>query len=192
MVCYNHKIYLIAGIKSAVQSTNQIYCYDINEKKWKQIVPKGEPVPAIDSFGYALIGSHVILTCGYNGTTGHFINTVYDYDIETNTFSTLFSDTEGKPKAPIPRANCSAASDGVQTVYIFGGNQDNLRFNDLWSFDIKAKTYTLIDDNEESKPVIRSGHTLTFYEDRLYLFGGIHEVTWELDDLHIYNIKVRR
>lgn len=24
----------------------------------------------------------------------------------------------------------------------------------------------------------------------IYVFGGIHEVTWELDDLHIYSPKV--
>lgn len=37
---------------------------------------------------------------------------------------------------------------------------------------------------------MRSGHTVTFYDNKLYIFGGIHEVTWELDDLHIYDLKV--
>jgi len=29
---------------------------------------------------------------------------------------------------------------------------------------------------------------MSFYNDRLYVFGGIHDITWELDDLHIYNL----
>ena len=31
---------------------------------------------------------------------------------------------------------------------------------------------------------------MNYHEGELYVFGGIHDVTWELDDLHIYNIKV--
>lgn len=37
---------------------------------------------------------------------------------------------------------------------------------------------------------MRSGHTLTSHDGSIYLFGGIHEVTWELDDLNIYVPKV--
>lgn len=65
-----------------------------------------------------------------------------------------------------------------------------MRCNDLWEFNIRTKEYSKVEDKEELRPVVRSGHSLTFYEDKLYLFGGIHEVTWELDDLHIYDIKV--
>lgn len=30
---------------------------------------------------------------------------------------------------------------------------------------------------------------MNYYEGNLYVFGGIHDITWELDDLHIYNIN---
>lgn len=36
-------------------------------------------------------------------------------------------------------------------------------------------------------PKARSGHTMTNYKDKLILFGGIHSVTWELDDLWCFN-----
>jgi hypothetical protein len=29
---------------------------------------------------------------------------------------------------------------------------------------------------------------MNYYNSRLYVFGGIHDITWELDDLHIYNL----
>jgi hypothetical protein len=41
----------------------------------------------------------------------------------------------------LPRANCSAATDGIDTLYIFGGNYSDHRLNDLWSFNIKTKKY---------------------------------------------------
>jgi hypothetical protein len=31
---------------------------------------------------------------------------------------------------------------------------------------------------------------MSYYDGKLYVFGGIHDITWELDDLHIYNLKV--
>ena len=39
-------------------------------------------------------------------------------------------------------------------------------------------------------PAVRNGHTLTYFDNKLYVFGGIHDITWELDDLHIYDLKV--
>ena len=37
-------------------------------------------------------------------------------------------------------------------------------------------------------PPERNGHTMEYFEGKLYVFGGIHDITWELDDLHIYSI----
>ena len=31
---------------------------------------------------------------------------------------------------------------------------------------------------------------MTFYNHKLYIFGGIHDITWELDDLIVYNLEV--
>lgn len=33
---------------------------------------------------------------------------------------------------------------------------------------------------------------MTCHENKLYVFGGIHDITWELDDLHIYNLKTNK
>lgn len=38
-------------------------------------------------------------------------------------------------------------------------------------------------------PAIRNGHSMNYFNHRLYVFGGIHDITWELDDLHIYNLN---
>ena len=147
-------------------------------------------MPFLDSFGCVLVGSKVVMLCGYNGVKGQFLNSVYEYDIDSNTLTVLYAEAEGdKSKRPIPRANCSAASDGADAIYLFGGNQSDNRLNDLWRFDLSSKHYSQVEDKEDLRPVVRSGHTVNFYDGKLYIFGGIHEVTWELDDLHIYDLK---
>ncbi len=40
-------------------------------------------------------------------------------------------------------------------------------------------------------PIVRDGHSMNLFNGKIYIFGGIHDITWELDDLHIYNIKVK-
>lgn len=42
------------------------------------------------------------------------------------------------------------------------------------------------------QPPERNGHTMQFFEGKLYVFGGIHDITWELDDLHIYSLERKK
>jgi hypothetical protein len=64
-----------------------------------------------------------------------------------------------------------------------------MRFSDIWAFSLTDFKFKKLKDGGEV-PAIRNGHTMNYYDGKLYVFGGIHDVTWELDDLHIYNIKV--
>ncbi len=62
--------------------------------------------------------------------------------------------------------------------------------NDTWKFSLADYKFKKLKDDGEV-PYIRNGHTINFYEGKLYVFGGIHDITWELDDLHIYDLKVK-
>ena len=89
---------------------------------------------------------------------------------------------------PSPRTGCALATDN-KYVFIFGGKDDSSRLNDLWSFSLTEFKFTKLKD-EGDIPAVRNGHTMDFFQNRLYVFGGIHDITWELDDLHIYNLQV--
>lgn len=63
--------------------------------------------------------------------------------------------------------------------------------NDLWEFSLTDFKYKLMDKQGDVPPE-RNGHTMEHFEGKLYVFGGIHDITWELDDLHIYSLTVHR
>lgn len=90
--------------------------------------------------------------------------------------------------APVPRSGCAAATDG-RNVYVFGGKDAEQRLNDLWEFSLTDFKYRKMELQGDIPPV-RNGHTMEYFEGKLYVFGGIHDITWELDDLHIYNLNV--
>ena len=47
-------------------------------------------------------------------------------------------------------------------------------------------------DQEHTVPTARSGHSAILYEGFMGIFGGIFEVTKELNDLHLYDIANNR
>ena len=44
-------------------------------------------------------------------------------------------------------------------------------------FNLKTLEYELLPANGDV-PAVRNGHTMSFYNERLYVFGGIHDITW--------------
>jgi hypothetical protein len=71
---------------------------------------------------------------------------------------------------------CALAADD-SNVYAFGGKNDSTRLNDLWAFSLTDFKFKKMPDEGEV-PAIRNGHTISYYDQKLYVFGGIHDITW--------------
>lgn len=48
---------------------------------------------------------------------------------------------------------------------------------DLWSFNLTTFKFTRLKDDGDL-PAIRNGHTMNIHDGKLYVFGGIHDITW--------------
>jgi N-acetylneuraminic acid mutarotase len=76
-------------------------------------------------------------------------------------------------------------------MYVFGGkdNEDE-KLNDLWRLNLDTDVWEEIFAAPGSqKPIGRYGHSSATYNGHLIVFGGIHEITKELNDLYIFNFK---
>ena len=74
-------------------------------------------------------------------------------------------------------------------IYIFGGMEGNDKYlNDFWLFDTKSKNCVQLKSNNSPEP--RCGHTLTYYNNKLYLFGGRNKKN-TFNDFWIYDIRAR-
>lgn len=69
---------------------------------------------------------------------------------------------------------------------MFGGSDIEKKFNDLWVFDLVQHSWSKI-DTKGYMPEERNGHSLTNYGDKLVLFGGIHDITHEKNDLVVFD-----
>ena len=73
-------------------------------------------------------------------------------------------------------------------MYVFGGkNDDSEKMSDLWVFNIADEMWTELLPSGEI-PFERSGHSMSVIGDNIVVFGGIWDVTKELNDLHAYSI----
>ena len=74
-------------------------------------------------------------------------------------------------------------------MYVFGGkNDDSQKMNDLWVFNIADEMWTEVQPTGEI-PFERSGHSMSVINGNIIVFGGIWDVTKELNDLHCYMIS---
>ena len=76
----------------------------------------------------------------------------------------------------MPRSGCAVATDG-KNAYMFGGKGYEDRYNDLWEFNLTDFKFREM-PKEGDIPAERNGHTMEYFEGKLYIFGGIHDITW--------------
>ena len=67
-------------------------------------------------------------------------------------------------------------------------DDDNTKFCELWELDLQTETWKEIIVPEGTPlPGPRSGHSASIFKNKMYIFGGILEVTKELNEMLIYN-----
>jgi len=95
-----------------------------------------------------------------------------------------------------PAARASHSSVVYQDkLYLFGGqDDDNNKLGDLWEYDFTQSKWNELTPSEEDefKPTPRSGHTCVVQGTKMYIFGGILELTKELNDTVAFDFSTRK
>ena len=128
--------------------------YNFTTKEWNNVKPTNvEQILPIDSH-VAMIwkkedGSESMVVVGgfIGGEIGEYSNAVFEYKIEDNTWHTLFHnrviESDESKKKGIPQGRMSmGAAICKNALYMFGGNEGNTKFNDLWKFDLYEKKWS--------------------------------------------------
>jgi len=102
---------------------------------------------------------------------------------------------------PEPRSSFSACLSTDTSFYTFGGSgENNAKYNDLWQFNgtawVQLTANTPIENDEaltvDQQPMHKSGHQIALYKNRhILVFGGIHEVTYEMNDFKTYDTQTK-
>ena len=181
MTYVDSKVYLIGGSASGEDSTRD-YALDLDSFEWSIIERKGKDAPAsIDEHSANLFEDKIIIFGG--NISGSKSNLMFLFDIKLKSWKKLWF-TDG----PWARSWHSAVIYS-NCLYIFGGkDQDWNKLDDFWKFDINKQTWIEIQKLNET-PLKRSGHSAIIYKNFMIIFGGIYELTQELNDMHAYDFN---
>jgi len=168
---------------------DKLYYLNLRTMAWSMMRTRGDKVLLRDEHTGVVDQetTQMIIFGGFQ--QGNRTNMTSIYNFTTNNWENI----DIAPGQPIPCARSGhSASIFNGNMYIFGGKDDSSeKLNDLWVFNIADKRWVEIEAEGEA-PFERSGHSSDVFEDYLVIFGGIWDVTKELNDLHLYSFSQNR
>lgn len=169
-------------------SSPLIFVFTFANASWSQLK---QPAGIIARDDHALIG----LEDGSFFTFGGFVsgsrsNEVCHFNKDGGALS---GTTVSEGAAVAARAGHSVVHSSDK-LYVFGGtDDDNDKLGDLWCYDKAADAWSEIKSAEgEIRPVPRCGHSAVVHGDSMYIFGGILELTKELNDLAVFSFSTMK
>ena len=192
-VIKDDEMYIYGGEKQNGDNNPDLFSLNLKTLEWKVIHwSEGiKPEPRDDhSIAQAEDGFYI-----FGGfASGKRMNDLFKFTYETKKWECLweyndvneFSPEEKQKEWPCPRSGQAIAYHN--NIYLFGGRNDyNDRLGDTWEFNLASKKWRLLE--LDASPIGRSGHTLTVESDRMILFGGIVEITKELNEIEQFDFK---
>lgn len=155
---------------------------------WSKLKETGDPPKPRDDHSLSQIdGNSFVIFGGF--VAGSRVNDCY---MCTKNGGTLEWKRLGDNSPTKPKVRASHSTAFYQgKLYIFGGmDEDNSKFCDLWELDLATETYKEIQLPDGSPmPNPRSGHSSTIFKNKMYIFGGIIELTKELNEMLIFDFS---
>ncbi|KAJ3432102.1 protein tag-52-related [Anaeramoeba flamelloides] len=122
-----------------------------------------------------------------NSKKKQYINDLYTLDLDTWTWTLL----NVKGKKPIARSNHTLnLIDGC--FYLFGGENNDKIFGDLYFLDIKNLIWKNISTQNKNKPSARYGHSSSLYKNQIWIFGGQNKKGKCLNDLYCLDLQTNK
>jgi N-acetylneuraminic acid mutarotase len=192
---YGDKMFLFGGSSKNAENLN-LYSLDLIKYQWQIIKakPSGgkeDNLPTTrDEHSCLVYQDSMIVFGGF--AFGERTNSIFKYSFKQNSWEKI---PHKGSNAPCPRAGHSAVIrlDGQgDHMVIFGGKDDeNQKLSDTWKFNMTSCEWSKIEVPGE-EPLPRSGHASQIYNDFMIIYGGIYEVTKELNDMHVFDLKNER
>lgn len=167
---------------SKLSKSQPVLFYVLNLQTFVWTCWRGDDVPQVDDFAFCFDSDrgNLYLFGGYlNGAKSNLI-----IQIQVNRKFTSILTPDIPANHPNAR-NVPCQRTGARMVYmpktgdiyLFGGiTATNRTLNDMWCFSTHQERWTVVHQRGDV-PEPRCGHTLIMHHEKLFLFGGLKEVT---------------
>lgn len=142
-------MYLYGGQRNAIDNSGELYEFKFKESVWEKIQPNGDLVPEPRDSHSALVwkqedqATMVVFGGFIGGNLGEPCNEVLIFDPKQKTWEIASKNSDGS-RFPKKRMGHASVIIGDE-LYVFSGTDGEIKFNDLWKFDLKARVWQSID-----------------------------------------------
>ncbi|CAK4608420.1 hypothetical protein LEN26_013727 [Aphanomyces euteiches] len=182
VVSYNSTLYVFGGTDRR-RRQQDLFQFDIESCLWSQVEVNGTLPPRRSGALGVVHENNMYIFGGYDGRDGNYFNDLYYFNFETRRWSEMPALSSLRPESRTDHIMVLHEAD----IYIFGGYNGSSRFNNMYRYELSAKTWNKV-DAQGMVPSGRFGHSGAVYMHHLIVFGG-----WDgrdtLDDLHQYDFK---
>jgi hypothetical protein len=164
-----NRLILFGGRDGAGAALNDTWQFDLATGVWSRLDIDG-PAPRFGVAGSVDEASNRLYLFG-GEDAGTFYNDSWRFDFDSQTWRQL---NDGSSLAPSPRYGLGGVVDSNGNFLVSHGFTFDGRFNDTWSFDPRARTWTNVSPSEESRPLNRCLQEQVWdpTTNRMLLYGG--------------------
>lgn len=175
-------------------SNSEIFIYNALSSNWTTVPlsPQANVLPRDDHAMCDRGDGNFICFGGF--VNGSRVDEVVSFEPgAVNVNATVLAGGETGTCGPVVRASHSSALYGNK-LYVFGGqDDDNNKLGDLWTYDLQANAWAETAPADGGfRPIARSGHTAVVWGQKMYIFGGILELTKELNDMVVFDFATNQ
>eukprot|EP01091_Cochliopodium_minus_P003809 TRINITY_DN13769_c0_g1_i2.p1 TRINITY_DN13769_c0_g1~~TRINITY_DN13769_c0_g1_i2.p1 ORF type:complete len:380 (-),score=74.30 TRINITY_DN13769_c0_g1_i2:81-1220(-) len=158
------KLYVFGGHREDNVYLGDFNVLDLKTKIWTPINSVQEQPTSRSNHTAVVWENKMYLFGGYSLNSA--LNDIYSYHFEKKEWNKI---NILNSKLPAPRF-CHSAVISNNTMYVFGGHNGSVAFNDLWEFDFTKEKWAEI--KCEVTPIARCYHTAVIYKHKMIVFGG--------------------
>ena len=185
------QVYEFGGSGEESNYLNDLWSYNPISNTWTECKTSGRvPSPRQEAaMIYDSKDDRLYLFGGAGGPADVHLADLWCYDLKAGTWNQLPYDGN----SPGARSNQAMIYSPVgDQIIMFGGSGDSAYYDDTWTYDIRAATWSKVATKEASPPA--RGFAAATYDSKtneLMMFGGCN-TTSELNDLWAYAIGTGR
>lgn len=180
-------MYIFGGCNESKLPTSQIWMLDLDNQEWIKCETSGK-TPNSRSFHMNILYQENLYIFGGKLNVAVKYNDIWKLDMKTMNWQEI----KVRGWIPTPRYGFSATRDSSK-IFIFGGDTDKGKTNQILIFEIERKSWQLI-GLKGRQPQSRMYHTQVYYKEKNYIIGGAENIVkavsdiWDLEPNHTFDI----
>ena len=207
----NNSIICIGGCDEKCEQYGKITEYDFAKNVWNYWECDDQTELGFELSGHSsnlimikkkggIVEEYIYVFGGYDNYKNEFSAQSYLLNIKMKNFEKInYNIYDKNQELPLPRTYHTSNYDiSENKIYIYGGTDMNINhckgdnFQALWKFNIIEKTWEKSNLEPKLQDGPPRGHSSIFFEDKLYIFGGVTLFKKFQNSMHIININKNR